>query len=161
MGIHYNANIYLGYVLEVEDVQKPFLVKTEGKFHLEPRFNPLNGEAIQPIKVWDQKPGEQLMYKGVKYEMHDGFEELLEELLDCRVSIIGCYVTGDYKYMVHPEMPSPSAGGEDEGNVTIGPSYWFKDFQSLDIRLKRIKGSLQKLGLDPGEPEVKLAVLVT
>ncbi len=158
MGISYSANIFLGYVMSVEDVQKPFVIKTEGKFHMEDRFDPKTGDKVKTVKIWDEKPSKGLFYKGQEFEMHEGFEELLEELLDCRVTLSGSFCTGDFQYIIHPEMPSPSSGGEDEGRVTFGPSYWFKDFLSLEIRLKRIKGALQKLGLAPGEPEVKLSV---
>jgi hypothetical protein len=161
MGVDYNGNILLGYTLPSEDVQKIFRVKSPGKFHMEDRFNPLNGEKIAPLKVWDEKPSNGLFYKGEQYEMHEGFEELLEELLDCRVTLVGSWMQGEFEYVFHPEMPSPSEGGYDGGRVSYGPSYWFKDFLSLEIRLKRIKGALQKLGLDPGEPEVKLAVTIS
>ncbi len=161
MGIRFSSEILIGFAVSSKDVHKPFEEKVPGKFHMEDRFDPKSGAKLKAEKVWDEHPETLLMYKGEDYYMHEGFEELLEELLDCRVSIVGSYPCGDLEYVFHPDMPKPSTAGDDGGSVTFGPSYWMKDIVALDIRLKSLKTRLKKLGIEPGEPEVKLAVTVS
>ncbi len=161
MGIDYSAEILVGFTLDAETVHKVFQVKTPGKFHMEDRFDPKTGAKLKSEKVWDEHPETRLMYKGEEYYQFEGFEELLEELIDCQVSTIGSYPCGKLEYVFHPAMPSPSNGGEDMGKVTFGPSYWYKDLLPLEPRFRRIKAALKKIELDVGEPEVKLSVTIS
>ena len=158
MSYSFNGSIILGYSIPFYDVQKLFLIKTQGVFHMEDRFDIKTGSKLDQIKVWDKLTQDNLIYKGKEYKSGEEFTELLEEVVCCRVTEV---INDEHQYIFHPEMPSPSTGGrEEDRGVSFGPSYWFKDFVALDMRLKRIKGSLKKMGLHPGEPEIKLVVQI-
>src|SRR5271167_2907239 len=104
MSTDYDASLYIGYVIPVEDFFKNLMKHTPEKSHMVPRFDPETGKKVTPVKVIDAHEAFDIVFCGqtflgpeVKYYDEEGFQpeedviEALEEALDCTVTMDGYY----------------------------------------------------------------------
>lgn len=153
MGIDYQFNIGIGFILDREDVVAPFRVQTEEKFHMEDRFDSKTGKKLAPLKVVDQKATEAFELDGKTYEECWDFYEALGEKLDCSISNQGGYTDGETLYITI-NIEHTGEDDLDSGRVTAGSSITFDNVTMSRATLMTLSKKLKKLGIEPGTAKV-------
>lgn len=161
MGIDYTFSLCIGYEFTEGEVEKVFQkeTKTEGKFHLEDRFDEKTGVKLKPVKVWDIKPERYIWLEldGEKAEsVNEGFDVILQKHFNCSVdSTFNC--TGDNTVIFSPIRKSKGRKqpAVDEGRVTVYENeISVEEVISLHIQLQELGAKLKLAGLPVGDAKV-------
>ncbi len=145
MGIDYSFSLAVGFVVAMDSLVKPFIVKKEEKFHMEDRFDPKTGKKIGQAKVVDQSAEEEYAYKGETYECRYEMFEALEVDLDCSINSGGGYSDGKTAY-ISVEFETDDSG-EDYGRVCVGGKATFEEVAKCKKKCADLKKTLTKLGV--------------
>ncbi len=155
MSVDYNFYLRVGFSLKKEDVEKPYLIKIEEKFHYEDRFDSKTGLKLKPVQIIDQYEGTELNIKinGKLFE-EDLFcliyeTNYFQSIFDCKVSQpFGTNVVNFYL------EPPNSKNNEHGAHISIySGSIPFSWIEKNKERFEILKNKLKEtFGLDPGEP---------
>lgn len=171
MGIDYTARLCFGYSLSVDKALAPFkkeqITSSEGVFHMEPRWDPVTGIPVKPVKVWDEKPSKNVD-SWFEIDGHKIEDEELEILIPYLENLFNCYIEefGDYTcsetvlvfYVNHPVSYNNS---EEYGKLTLyNNSITLKQIQELTPKVIALKDKLINFNLEIGEPACFLAMKI-
>ena len=170
MGIDYSFYLRVGYTLTESEVAAPFsrelVVKDDGSFHMEDRYDSKTGAKLNPVVVWDRKP------KNYKEKWYEVDEEKLEawepedierffekKLPGCNVQCIYSFV-GDENYFIF--YPHEDEGpGLNKSRVSVyNCSMDFETVKNLEVPLKNLKDSLESFGYKVGKAKVFVASMI-
>ena len=163
MSIDYTIKLAVGYVIPEEELTRVFGRKTEGRTHLEDRFDPKTGKKIDPIEVVDEFEYTTLYYRGVEFE--DSTYELAEKIAKdievetgCCAIPYGNNMSGETSVVFGPDLRSMSSMYDDNelesGHVTCSGGVPFSLLIECGSALGVIRKALRDIGLNPGEPVV-------
>lgn len=143
MGMSWDWSLVVGFVIDKDDLEKPFKREITLKTRLEDRYDPRTGKKIGSIMVIDREAGEEFFY-GKSFG--DDFRELIEELeavATCSIVLHGDYCNGeDMIYAVEPK-------GKKGDELTL------KQVADLADECERIRKFFKKrFGIELGEAVV-------
>lgn len=144
MSIEHNANVVIGFLVDVDDFLAPLFKELPKVIHREKRFNPKTGERVDDELVTHFEGGGHWVFGDVRVDVRDNPEDILEAIGHAT----GAYITlhGDL-YAGRPDRVAIELFGlvrrPDEG-------YNFKDVWAARKKFAKIEKKLRELGLDPG-----------
>lgn len=159
----------MGFELSEEEALAPFfhqeVIKEEGFFHLEDRFDPKTGIKVAPAKVWDRQPkitkNKWIEINGERSEEWDpdcltvDFKQLID-LPDCRVDYVFQCLHGTSSYVFYPHLPGDE--GIDTGRVHIyNAEMPYAEVWALKPKLDLLRDRMLQIGWKVGEAKVFLA----
>lgn len=157
MSIDHDSMTVIGFVVPVEEAFKKFIVKREGRFHMEPRWDAKTGNPIEPEKVIDEHGGFALVIDGEECcrsyadNKREGEDEICANVGDDEAQaiadLIKCegFVTGDFM-----EGNTFACFQPSKLKATKDGVYLLKDVCKFQKEIERIGKALKKLGIDPG-----------
>lgn len=155
MGIDYTFFLRIGFELDQDDIEQPYLTVHKGKFHFEDRFDPKTGKKIKPEKVIDEYGGKyfSLEYDDQEYEslwdvVND--TDFFHKKFNCEVSIPFESELINF-YLEIPKSESIDCGKVNMVDTSISISWIEKN----KIKLLELKNKLEKeFNIDIGEPKI-------
>lgn len=156
MGIDYSFYLAIGFIVDKQELLRPFATEVKEQFHMEDRFDPKTGVKLEPVKVIDSDGGTQYSLDGQIFDENSEYEVLegLEDLLGCSITLGGGYSDNKTAY-VSVNFETTGEDDVDEGRVSVGPSVTFEEVAKAQVRALDLKKRLNELGVKSlGKPKV-------
>ena len=159
MGIDYSYTMCFGWEVTRKEFNAAFQ-KTEtfeGKFHMEPRFDPLSGHQVESVKVWDIPLRTENWFEvdGESFSDDEHAVDYLKNRLDCSVEIYGRNHCGEYTYLF---SVNDTGNVYDEGRVSVyGKTIRLSDIESFTRKAAMVRNQLKFYGLVLPEPTIFVA----
>lgn len=148
MGIDVSYTNHIGFHFSLDDIMNTFGVKTEGKFHLEDRFDSKTGEKISPQKIWDEPSRLYYKFRDKSFGEENAFVDYLSEYLSCYVFYDGAFISGETHFIF-----SIHSCSIDE-TETFTKFIDFDKLVTLQPSLDKLKEELISIGLNPERPSI-------
>lgn len=159
MGIDYTFTLVFGYNIPEDTLRGRFGHVTEEVTATEHRWDPKTGEKLAPVMVVT-KPAEMfLRLDDVDYEDLTEFVEALSKKLGCVYAEEGSHWSGGTSFTFGPDIPERDEPF-DEGHVTARGGCYLSDLIEAGPEIERLAKAFLELGIDPGQPLVRIATLV-
>ena len=155
MGVEFNADVSVGFVIKLEDLLAPFCTKIDEKSHMEPRWDPLTGRKVDSVKVVDSHSENGWSIDGKEYE--DTLEAIgaLEDKFN-----MACFLFDDSNLVsVIPNIHLMYNTDSIENHpFYVGSSLNFDQVTNKRYlnALARICKSLLKYGIAPGDVKIHI-----
>jgi len=164
MSTDYSFGIAVGFEIDFDLVFKKWGKDLPELSHAEPRFDQRTGKQTKSEKVVDREACRGLVIGGMEYPLDDRHEidEALDQELDAYVQWTSdnpSESAAGETLMISPKglkFKDPSLLELDYGRVTGSGGFLVEDLVRALPKLKELGARLQKLGLRPKKPMVRI-----
>lgn len=142
MSTEYNADCFVGFAFQREDIPARYRKNKPEKSHIEKRFDPKTGKPTLDEKVIDSEEEDVLIFDGEEFEDEHEFFDVIAAEVGGTCCMSGNFIDGDMVFMIEPPIK------------TKHERYLFEDVVKSAKTVRSMYKKLKKLGFKVTAPVV-------